>query len=428
MPEIVGGGYGTFWRFKGRYRVVKGSRASKKSKTTALYYISSLMKYPAANLLVIRKVYRTLKDSCYTDLKWAADRLGVLDQWEFKESPLEATYKPTGQKILFRGLDDPLKVTSITVPHGQLCWAWIEEAYEINDENAFDMLDESIRGCTEVFKQITLTFNPWNERHWLKRRFFDEETGRDSEGNPIYTPRENPISADGSIMAITTNYLCNEYLDNADLAKFEDMKRRKPARYKVAGLGEWGITEGVIFEDWEERAFTLEWMRQTHPGTLPAFGGDFGFTNDPTACFVGYYDKANKVIFVWDEFYKTGLTNTMIAQEITAAGYIHDTFTWDSAEPKSIAELKAAGVKARAADKGKGSINAGISAIQDCHIIVHPRCVNFLTEIQNYTWAKDRFGKPTNTPIDSFNHLMDAMRYGITGASKPVPTITSFKL
>ena len=115
LPDVVGRGYGKFWKWRGRYRVCKGSRASKKSKTTALWYITNLMKYPDANLLVVRKVFRTLKDSCFTELKWAVNHLGVQDFWEIKESPLEMTYKPTGQKIYFRGLDDPLKVTSITV-------------------------------------------------------------------------------------------------------------------------------------------------------------------------------------------------------------------------------------------------------------------------------------------------------------------------
>ncbi len=175
MPDIVGKGYKTFWNWKGRYRVCKGSRASKKSKTTALWFIVNLMAYPDANLLVVRKVFRTLKDSCFTELKWAVNRLGVSEFWEIKESPLEMTYKPTGQKVYFRGLDDPLKVTSITVERGYLCWCWIEEAYEIGSENDFNMLDESIRGAipkeTGLFKQITLTFNPWNEHHWIKKRF-----------------------------------------------------------------------------------------------------------------------------------------------------------------------------------------------------------------------------------------------------------------
>ena len=237
LPDLVGKGYKDFWNFKGRYRVCKGSRASKKSKTAALFFIYSMMKYPGANLLVIRKVYRTLKDSCFSDLKWAINRLGVQDYWSVKESPLEIIYIPTGQKILFRGLDDPLKVTSITVETGNLCWAWIEEAYEINKEQDFNMLDESIRGTVEepLYKQITLTFNPWNELHWLKKRFFDVE--------------------DENIMAKTTNYMCNEWLDDSDKKLFEDMKKNNPRRYQVAGLGNWGIVEGLVYENWRELEF-----------------------------------------------------------------------------------------------------------------------------------------------------------------------------
>ena len=178
LPEVIGKGYKEFWHFKGRYRCVKGSRASKKSKTTALWYIWWMMKCPEANTLVIRKTFRTLKDSCFKELKWAVKRLRVEHLWDFTLSPLEATYKPTGQKIYFRGLDDPLKVTSIAVEVGCLCWMWIEEAYEIMKEDDFNILDESIRGKTPqgLFKQITITFNPWNERHWLKKRFFDTRT------------------------------------------------------------------------------------------------------------------------------------------------------------------------------------------------------------------------------------------------------------
>ena len=132
LKKAVGKGYNKFWHFKGRYRVIKGSRASKKSKTTALWYITNMMKYPGANLLVIRKTFRTLKDSCFTELKWAINRLCVQDHWKITESPLQMEYLPTGQKIYFRGLDDPLKVTSITVDVGSLCWMWIEEAYEID--------------------------------------------------------------------------------------------------------------------------------------------------------------------------------------------------------------------------------------------------------------------------------------------------------
>jgi phage terminase large subunit len=141
LPDMVGGGYGAFWRFKGRYRVVKGSRASKKSATTALEFIVNMMRYDGANLLVVRKTERTLKDSCYKQLLWAINRLGVAHKWKATVSPLELTYTPTNQKIYFRGLDDPMKITSITVEYGCLCWMWIEEAYEISRESDFDMLD-----------------------------------------------------------------------------------------------------------------------------------------------------------------------------------------------------------------------------------------------------------------------------------------------
>ena len=396
LPELVGKGYRDFWNFKGRYRVCKGSRGSKKSKTTALFFIYSMMKYPGANLLVVRKVYRTLKDSCFTDLKWAINILGVQDYWSVKESPLEIIYIPTGQKILFRGLDDPLKVTSITVETGNLCWAWIEEAYEINKEQDFNMLDESIRGTVEepLYKQITLTFNPWNERHWLKKRFFDVE--------------------DENIMAKTTNYMCNEWLDESDKKLFEDMKKNNPRRYQVAGLGEWGIVEGLVYENWRELEFDWREILNKRQKAKAVFGLDFGYTNDPAAFFCGIMDQEQKEIYVFDEIYQKGMQNTAIYNNIEKLGFRKEIIVADSAEPKSIEHLRSLGLtRIKASKKGKDSINAGIQFIQDFKIFIHPRCVNFLTEISNYAWDKDKFGKAVNKPIDDFNHLMDAMRYAL---------------
>jgi phage terminase, large subunit, PBSX family len=400
LPDLVGKGYKDFWNFKGRYRVCKGSRGSKKSKTTALFFIYSMMKYPGANLLVVRKVYRTLKDSCFTDLKWAINILGVQDYWSVKESPLEIIYIPTGQKILFRGLDDPLKVTSITVETGNLCWAWIEEAYEINKEQDFNMLDESIRGTVEepLYKQITLTFNPWNERHWLKKRFFDVE--------------------DENIMAKTTNYKCNEWLDDSDKKLFEDMKKNNPRRYQVAGLGNWGIVEGLVYENWKEKEFDVNEISK-RKGVKSAFGLDFGYTNDPSAFFCGLIDVANKEIYVFDEIYKNAMKNRQIAEEIIRKGYGKEKIVADSQEPKSIDELYDLGLKGiRKSRKGRDSINNGVQYIQDYKIIIHPRCVNFITEISNYMWDKDKFDNPVNKPVDNFNHLMDAMRYALESYSK----------
>ena len=397
IAELVGGGYGEFWRCKKRYRVVKGSRASKKSKTMALWLIFNLMKYPQANALVVRKVFGTLKNSCYSDLKWATDKLKVSNLWKFKSQPLEATFLPTGQKILFRGFDDPLKITSISVPHGALCWVWIEEAYELMDESAFNMLDESIRGIVPngLFKQITITMNPWNERHWIKSRFFDN---KDNE----------------NIFTATTTYECNEWLDGNDYKLFIDMKKNNPRRYQTAGLGEWGVVDGLIYENWEEKEFNWRQLLLENENLKTVFGLDFGYTNDPTAFFCGILDNENKKIYVFDEIYEKGLQNTKICSLITNKGFRKEKITADSAEPKSIDQLKGLGIdRIKGAKKGKDSINNGIQFIQDYKIIIHPKCVNFITEINNYSWEKDRFGKSLNKPIDDFNHLMDAMRYAL---------------
>ena len=398
LPEVVGKGYKEFWQWHGRYLVCKGSRASKKSCTAALRFIVNLIKYPQSNLLVVRKTYRTIKDSCYTQLKWAIHRLNLDDYFDTKESPLEITYRPTGQKIYFRGLDDPLKVTSIAVDKGYLCWLWIEEAYEIGNEADFNMLDESIRGAipeeSGLFKQIVITLNPWNEHHWIKKRFFDTE--------------------DDQTLALTTNYMCNEFLDEADKKVFEFMKKNNPRRYRVAGLGEWGIVDGLIFENWEEKAFDINKIRGQQ-GIKSVFGLDFGYTNDPTALFCGLIDQQNKILYVFDEMYQNGMSNEKIAEKVISMGYGKEKIRADSAEPKSIDRLYDLGLyRITRARKGKDSINNGIDYLQDYKILIHPRCTNFITEISNYTWDEDtKTGRKLNKPIDDFNHLMDAMRYAI---------------
>ena len=392
LPDIVGKGYGAFWRFKGRYKVVKGSRASKKSSTQSLKVIMEIMENTCVNWLVVRKTERTLRDSCFAQLKWAMRQLKVERYFKCSVSPLEITYIPTGQKILFRGLDDPLKVTSITVEVGALCRLWIEEAYEIMSEDAFNRLDESIRGQLPngMYHQVVLTFNPWSDRHWLKKRFFDE-------------PSEN-------VLALTTNYMCNEFLGESDLALFEEMKKN-PKRYKVAGLGEWGVVDGLVYENWKEQDFSIDEVRKL-PGVKAIFGLDFGYTTDPTALFCGVVDAAERRLYVFDELYERALTNRAIAERVQRLGYAKEAIIADCAEPKSITELREFGLtRARASKKGADSILNGVQRIQDYEIIVHPRCVNFLTEISQYQWEKDRFGKYTGKPEDDNNHLMDAMRY-----------------
>ncbi|WP_294731072.1 PBSX family phage terminase large subunit [uncultured Faecalibaculum sp.] len=302
-----------------------------------------------------------------------------------------------------------------------------EEAFEVLKEEDFQILDESIRGEVPagLWKQWTITFNPWSDRHWLKHRFFDDIVGKDSEGNPVYKTRQTPVSADGSILAMTTNYTCNEWLDAADRRLFEDMKARNPKRYQVAGLGNWGIVDGLVYENWREEAFTLEQVKPF----IRVCGIDFGFTNDPAAFFDGYIDTPNRRLYVWNEIYEKGLSNRRFADKIRKMEPSTTVITADGAEPKSIAEMNGYGLRLKPSKKGKDSILNGIQFLQDFEIIIHPRCRNFLTEISCYVWDKDRYGKAINKPVDDFNHLMDAMRYATEDYIRAAKTVMkTFKL
>jgi phage terminase large subunit len=394
LPDIIGRGYATYWNYKGRYKVVKGGRGSKKSTTTALWIIYNMMKYPLANTLIVRRVFNTHKDSTYTQLKWASNTLGVSHLWKFSKSPLEATYIPTGQKILFRGLDDPMSITSITVEHGHLCWCWFEEAFQIMNEDDFNKVDMSIRGELPkgYFKQIILSFNPWSEKHWLKKRFFD--------------------TVDDDILAITTNYTCNEFLGEDDKKLFEKMKINNPRRYNIEGLGNWGIAEGLVYSNFEELEFNIEEIKKRR-NVKSAFGLDFGYTNDPTAFIASLIDLDSNEIFIFDEHYQKAMSNKDITNMIKYKGYSKETIVGDSSEPKSIDDIKRNGIyRIKGAKKGKDSILNGIQYIQDFKIYVHPKCENTLIELSNYVWDTKN-GNIINKPIDDYNHLMDALRYSL---------------
>ena len=394
LPDIIGRGYATYWNYKGRYRVVKGGRGSKKSTTTALWIIFKMMQYPLANTLIIRRVFNTHKDSTYTQLKWAANTLGVSHLWKFSKSPLEATYLPTGQKILFRGLDDPMSITSITVEHGHLCWCWFEEAFQVMNEDDFNKIDMSIRGELPkgYFKQISLSFNPWSEKHWLKKRFFDAK--------------------DDDILAITTNYTCNEFLGEDDKKIFNKMKINNPRRYNIEGLGNWGIAEGLVYDNFEELEFNIDEVKKRR-NIKSAFGLDFGYTNDPTAFIASLVDLDSNEIFIFDEHYQKAMSNKDITSMIKYKGYSKETIVGDSSEPKSIDDIRRNGIyRIKAAKKGKDSILNGIQYIQDFKIYVHPKCENTLIELSNYVWDTKN-GNVINKPIDDYNHLMDALRYSL---------------
>ena len=400
LQKVIGKGYADFWNTKKRYRVCKGSRGSKKSKTTALNMIERLYEFPESNGLCVRRFSNTLRDSVFSDLKWAIHRLGLDSYFDCTVSPMQITRRSTGQKILFRGLDNGLKITSISVDKGYLCFVWIEEAYEIFDESDFNKLDMSIRGEVPegYFKQITLTFNPWSATSWLKKRFFD-----------------NP---DDNTFVKTTTWQCNEWLDESDRKIFLDMKEKNPRRYRIEGNGDWGIAEGLIYENVVfDEVFDVEELRKKE-GVKAAFGNDFGFT-DPNAFICCLVDNADMRIYIFDDWYQTGVTNKVIAQKIKTMGYGSQQIICDCADAKSIAELRDEGIHAEPSRKGKDSVNHGIQLIQNYQIVVHPKCVEFRKEIENYCWKKDSSGRLKDEPEHDFSHGMDAMRYGVSKVLRP---------
>lgn len=408
LPDVVGGGYADFWRTRCRYRVVKGSRASKKSKTTALWYIYHLLKHPEANLIVVRRTYRTLERSAYSELKWAIKRLGVSEHFEFKSSPLEIIVKATSQRIFFAGLDDPLKLTSLTVCAGVLCWMWIEEAYEVDSEEAFDTLDESIRGEMPkgLFKQITLTFNPWSEKHWLKKRFFDKS-------------REDTFT-------MTANYKLNEWLDKDDLHVFEEMRLRDPERYRVCGLGEWGVYGGQFFSEFRSDVHVVPPM-PLPDGVRIYRSIDYGL--DALAClFIAVDSLGNATVF--KEVYCHDLIVSEAAaliREASASLEIYRTLAppdlWARQKDsgKSIATLfEQHGVALTSADNNRVG---GWMALKEwmkvvtmpngevgARLVISSACENLIRCLPSLLSDKKRVGDCATEPHE-ITHLPDALRY-----------------
>jgi len=393
LSEAIGKGYYDFWHFKGRYLLVKGSRGSKKSTTAAMKIIYNLMKYPKSNALILRQTFNTHRDSTWKKLQWAAERLGVRDYWDFTVSPLEAVNIKTGQHIYFRGLDDPLKITSIDVSSGIINFVWVEEAYEITSEENFNKIDLSIRGEMPegYYKQFIFTFNPWSEQTWLKARFFD-------------TPN------DENKLAITTTYKCNEWLGPEDIALFEDMKKRNPRRYVVEGEGEWGLNpEGLVFQNWREETFDpIELVKL---GYVRRSGMDIGFS-DPTAILNTLYDEANKRVFVYQEYYARGKQLEEIANAMEKMELKHQRCYVDAADARAIDYFRRKGFNTYPSIKGAGSVEAGISFLQDLEIIVNPACKNLIAELENFSYIQDpKTGKYTEKTTHEWSHAIDALRY-----------------
>ena len=246
-----------------------------------------------------------------------------------------------------------------------------------------------------LFNQTTLTFNPWSETHWLKKRFFDTQS---------------PL-----VSTYSTNYLCNEHLTPEYITAMEELRERNYRRYAVIGLGEWGVAEGLVFENWQELEFDIENLG-TEDGNewqyKCFFGLDYGYTNDPTAFIAFAANPITKEIFIFDEHYERKMLNSDIAAMIKRKGYAKERIRADAAEPKSNEDLRRLGIgRIMPSVKGKDSVINGISQLQEYKIHVHPRCENTLHELGSYCWKKDKDERGLNVPEDRDNHLMDSLRY-----------------
>lgn len=397
LGRLVSPAYYPMFNSHKRYLAYKGSRGSGKSYATAIKVITDLLVYPYVNWLVVRQYATTQRDSTFSTIRKVAYDMGVGELFKYTTNPLEITYKPTGQKVYFRGMDDALKITSIQPIHGVLCRAWYEEAYELKSESAFETVEESLRGILpdeNGYYQTIITFNPWSDTHWLKRVFFDSKS-----------KKRNAVG-------LTTTYKDNDHLNRDYVESLEDMLRANPNRARVAVKGDWGIAEGLVFEGlFEQKEFSLESIA----GLPKSVGLDFGFKHDPTAGEFMAIDQKNRIVYIYDEFYKQHLLTQQIADELgNHKGYGLPVYA-DSAEQRLITELSRVwGVPSlHPAGKGKGSVIQGVQFMQSYHYVVHPRVKGLLEEFNTYVYDKDKEGNWLNTPKDAANHAIDALRYAM---------------
>lgn len=369
-----------------RYQVAWGGAGSGKSHIVARKILYRLLKesHCKHNFLIIRKVDRTIKRSVFALMKNIISKWGLLSEFSINQTDKTMIYNPTGAQIMFSGLDDVEKLKSIE----GVTSIWAEEATELTQED-FEQLDLRLRGNTGALKQIILTLNPISDQHWIKKVFFDD-----------------PI--DGCF-TLKTTYLDNSFIDDEYKMVMENKKKTNPRYYNIYALGNWGTAEGLIFTRVEQRLIRSEEVQ----GLELVQGLDFGYTNDPSAFNQTYVDLKNRKIYVYDGFYQKGMANAEIAQAIKdMLAHKHMTVA-DSSEPKSIDYIKGKGVRVKAAEKGPDSIRAGIDFLLEFEIIVNAHLVEFMTEFNNYAWATDKDGKPTDKPCDDFNHFIDSLRYGL---------------
>lgn len=356
------------------------------------------------NFLVVRKVADTISKSVRAEIVKSIREMGLEQEFNIPKSDFTITCS-NGYQIMFAGLDDVEKLKSITPAIGVITDVWIEEATEILRDD-YKQLDKRLRGGDEqTIKRICMTFNPILQNHWIYQDFFRPAGWRDDQ-KVLKLP---------NLSILKTTYKDNKFLTTQDIQKLEN--ETDYYYYQVYTLGNWGILGNVIFQNWSVEDLS----DRHHLFTLHRHGGDFGFGGNPAAISVAHYDVNHKTIYCYKELYETGLTNDVLASKTknlipvrNADGIITGTqpITWDSAEPKSIAELKNYGVNALHAKKGTDSVLHGIQWLQQQRMIFDVSCIHHRDEFSTLKWKEDRkTGEVLDEPIGA-DHLVDARRYG----------------
>jgi len=392
IPDI----YDDLWDKEARYYFLRGGRGSGKSWAVADYLLVALLQNPDLNLVCLREVQKSISKSSKKLLEDRINMLGLNDYFDVIQTEIR-TKKGNGI-IIFNGLQDHT-VDSIKSLEGfNLCW--VEEAQTIS-EYSLELLIPTIRANGS---KLFFTYNPKNESDAI------EQLIRDKENKVV----------------IHSTYLDNPYAPESIIEEAEEMKAKRPMKYNHTYLGQFGEAEGLVFENVEVRVIREDEVK----GLKCLQGLDFGYTNDPTAFCINYINEKEKIFYVFDGFYKKGLLNSQIADEIKKLEAHKHIIYADSAEPKSIDTLRLDGItRIRGAIKGKDSINAGIDFLLDYKIVMNAHLKDFVNEANNYTWAIDKkTNKPTNKPIDAYNHFWDACRYSVSSLIRHTRKINSTKI
>ena len=378
-----------------KYQLFYGGSSSGKSYFLATRCALDVLH--GRNYLVVRKVARTLRESCWNEILKAISRMGLKDYFTVNKSDMTITGKLNGCQILFAGLDDVEKVKSITPQKGVMTDIWIEEATEASYGD-FKQLTFRLRGRSKFKKRVTLSFNPVYQQHWIFKEFFW-----------LWDDSKQHCEND-YVSILKTTYRDNKFLQEDDRKAFE--LNTDPYFQDVYANGNWGVLGDVIFRNWECRDLTAE--AKAFPTRL--YGLDFGFASDPCGAVDAAFDRKHKTVYVFNELCERGLTNTMLAERLKPFRG-HKPITCDSAEPKSIQELKNAGIYALAAKKGPDSVEHGIQWLQGCKIVIDLKCHALKEELTLYQWKQDKDGNSIPIPEDKNNHLIDALRYALEAES-----------